>query len=111
MQVNISGEASKSGLPEHELEAFADAIRELRRLRLRGLMAIPAPAATLEDQRTPFRRLCELQERLRGKGHELDTLSMGLTDDMEAAIAEGSTLVRIGTAIFGPRPAPAGGRG
>jgi pyridoxal phosphate enzyme (YggS family) len=111
IQVNISGEASKSGLAEQELEAFADAIGGLPRLRLRGLMGIPAPAATLEEQRTPFRRLRELQERLRAKGHELDTLSMGMTDDMEAAIAEGSTLVRIGTAIFGPRPAPAGGHG
>jgi pyridoxal phosphate enzyme (YggS family) len=110
IQVNISGEATKSGLAAHEVAEFADAVRELPRLRLRGLMAIPAPAATLDGQRAPLRRLRGLQERLRDAGHDLDTLSMGMTDDMEAAIAEGSTLVRIGTAIFGPRPAPAGGR-
>jgi len=108
IQVNVSGEATKSGVSEDELAAFADAVAGLERLRLRGLMAIPAPAQGLEAQRAPFRRLREAAERLRAAGHPLDTLSMGMTDDMEAAIAEGTTLVRIGTAIFGPRPKPAG---
>ncbi len=106
IQVNISAEASKAGVTEAELPALADAVAGFERLRLRGLMAIPAPAADLEAQRAPFRRLCEAARRLRDAGHAVDTLSMGMTDDMEAAIAEGSTLVRIGTAIFGPRPTP-----
>jgi len=108
IQLNISAQASKSGIDEGDLAAFADAVADLPRLRLRGLMAIPAPAEGLDAQRAPFRRLREAAERLRDAGHAVDTLSMGMTDDMEAAVAEGSTLVRIGTAIFGPRPTPAG---
>jgi uncharacterized pyridoxal phosphate-containing UPF0001 family protein len=78
-------------------------VAALPRLRLRGLMAIPAPAQGLEAQRRPHRALRELLERLRADGLALDTLSMGMSDDLEAAVLEGATLVRIGTAIFGRR--------
>jgi pyridoxal phosphate enzyme (YggS family) len=103
LQVNVSGEGSKSGVSAAELPALADAVAGLPRLRLRGLMAIPAPAGDLQAQRAPFRRLRELLESLRARGHRLDTLSMGMSDDLEAAVAEGATIVRIGTAVFGPR--------
>ncbi|MBI2383137.1 MAG: YggS family pyridoxal phosphate-dependent enzyme [Gammaproteobacteria bacterium] len=103
VQVNISGERSKSGVAPEEAPALCRAVAALPRLRLRGLMAIPAPAQPGEDARAPFRRLRELFESLRRDGLELDTLSAGMSDDFEAAIAEGSTLVRIGTAIFGQR--------
>lgn len=103
LQVNISGEPSKHGLDASELSATACAVAKLPRLRLRGLMAIPAPATEFAAQREPLARLCRLREELIAKGLTLDTLSMGMSDDLEAAIAEGSTLVRIGTAIFGPR--------
>lgn len=103
LQINTSGEASKSGIVPEEALELARAIAELPRLRLRGLMTIPAPAKDLEQQRRPFRQLRELFEQLNTEGLALDTLSMGMTGDMEAAIAEGSTLVRIGTAIFGAR--------
>ncbi len=109
IQVNVSGEASKAGVSPEDAAALADAVAALPRVRLRGLMAIPAPAADLDAQRAPFRRLRELLERLNARGHALDTLSMGMSDDVEAAIAEGATLVRIGTAIVGARPAPARG--
>lgn len=103
LQVNISEEPSKSGVsPEHVLE-LASLVAELPRLKLRGLMAIPAPCDDFERQRIPFRALCDLQQRLVAQGFALDTLSMGMSDDMEAAIAEGATLVRIGTDIFGAR--------
>lgn len=105
LQVNISAEASKSGCSLEELPALARAVAALPRLRLRGLMAIPAPAEGLEAQRLPFRRLREAAERLNAEGLALDTLSMGMSDDLEAAIAEGATLVRVGSAIFGARPA------
>jgi len=104
IQVNVSGEATKSGVAPEEAAALADAIAGLTRLRLRGLMAIPAPADSLDAQRAPFARLRETLERLRAAGHPLDTLSMGMTADLEAAIAEGATIVRVGTAIFGERP-------
>ena len=105
LQVNVSGEASKSGLSPTDLPALAAAVARLPRLRLRGLMAIPAPEPDPIRQRAPLRTLRELLESLRAAGHrQLDTLSMGMSDDLEAAVAEGSTLVRIGTAIFGPRP-------
>ncbi|MGR6807282.1 YggS family pyridoxal phosphate-dependent enzyme [Sphaerotilus natans] len=107
LQVNISGEDSKSGVPPAELPALARAVAALPRLRLRGLMAIPAPAEGLEAQRRPHRALRELLERLRADGLALDTLSMGMSDDLEAAVLEGATLVRIGTAIFGSRPSAA----
>ncbi len=106
LQVNISGEASKSGVPPEDIPALARAVLELPRLRLRGLMAIPAPSADPAAQRAPFARLRETLEGLRRElpeARDLDTLSMGMSADLEAAIAEGSTLVRIGTAIFGPR--------
>jgi len=103
LQVNISGEASKSGAPPDDAEHIALAIAGLPQLRLRGLMAIPEPAESFDAQRAPFRALRELYERLRGRGLELDTLSMGMSADLEAAVAEGATIVRVGTAIFGKR--------
>jgi len=118
LQVNVSGEASKSGVAPEELPALARAVAALPHLRLRGLMSIPEPARDFNAQRTPHRRLRELFDALRAQGLTLDTLSMGMSADLEAAIAEGATLVRVGTAIFGeraqplrPRPAgPADGR-
>lgn len=104
LQVNISGEASKSGVSPAELSELAAEVAALPRLRLRGLMCIPAPAADFEQQRQPFRQLRELRDRLHNEGYIMDTLSMGMSDDLEAAIAEGATIVRIGTAIFGARP-------
>lgn len=103
LQVNISQETTKQGLTEQELLATARAVALLPRLRLRGLMAIPAPATDFAAQRVPLARLRILQAHLIAEGLNLDTLSMGMSDDLEAAIAEGSTLVRIGTAIFGLR--------
>jgi PLP dependent protein len=103
LQVNVSGEASKSGVTPGETLALARAIAALPRLRLRGLMAIPEPAGTLDEQRAPHRRLREIMDTLRTNGLELDTLSMGMSADIEAAILEGATMVRIGTAIFGAR--------
>jgi len=103
LQVNLDREATKHGFDEMEVVAVAPAVAALPRLRLRGLMAIPAPAATFAAQRQPLARLRELQERLVVAGLALDTLSMGMSDDLEAAVAEGATLVRIGTALFGPR--------
>jgi pyridoxal phosphate enzyme (YggS family) len=109
VQVNVSGEASKSGCTPDELPGLAAAIAELPHLRVRGLMTIPAPAASFEEQSQPLHRLREAFELLRQRGLTLDTLSMGMSDDLEAAIAEGSTLVRIGTALFGPRNYPQAG--
>ncbi len=103
LQVNISGEASKSGVLPAEVPALARAVAALPRLVLRGLMSIPEPAGELSAQRAPHRALRELLDRLNVDGLALDTLSMGMSADLEAAVAEGSTLVRIGTAIFGPR--------
>lgn len=103
LQVNIDREASKQGLDETEVIEVAHTVAALPRLRLRGLMAIPAPATQLTDQRRPFARLREISEQLTATGLALDTLSMGMSDDLDAAIAEGATLVRIGTALFGPR--------
>ncbi len=103
LQVNVSGEASKSGIDLNTAAALAHEIARLPRLRLRGLMAIPAPADDFAAQCLPFRRLRALYDQLRGEGLALDTLSMGMSHDLEAAIAEGSTLVRVGTAIFGER--------
>lgn len=105
LQVNISAEASKSGVGLDELPELAGQVVQLPRLRLRGLMAIPAPAEGMEAQRRPFRALRQAMEQLNAGGMALDTLSMGMSDDLEAAIAEGATLVRIGTALFGPRAA------
>jgi pyridoxal phosphate enzyme (YggS family) len=103
LQVNISGEASKSGVTPEEVPALARAVVALPRLRLRGLMAIPEPAEDFETQRRPHRALHELLARLQAEGLALDTLSMGMSADLEAAVAEGATLVRVGTAIFGGR--------
>jgi len=103
LQVNISGEASKSGLAPGEVAAVARAVAALPRLRLRGLMAIPEPAATFEAQRAPHRALRALQFALNSQGLALDTLSIGMSADLEAAVAEGATLVRVGSAIFGAR--------
>jgi PLP dependent protein len=103
LQVNISGEASKSGVAPEQLVNLAQSVAVLPRLKLRGLMAIPEPGETFERQRIPFARLRQLSDGLRGQGIAIDTLSMGMSADMDAAIAEGATIVRIGTAIFGQR--------
>lgn len=103
LQVNISGEKSKSGVAPEEAEQLAQAVAAMPRLRLRGLMAIPEPEDDMERQRMPFRRLRQLYEHLRAQGLALDTLSMGMSADLAAAVAEGATIVRIGTAIFGQR--------
>jgi pyridoxal phosphate enzyme (YggS family) len=103
IQVNISDEATKSGVPPKDVLALAQAVAALPNLQLRGLMAIPAPAEDPAAQRQPFAALRELLDQLRQAGLQVDTLSMGMSADMDAAIAEGATLVRIGTAIFGAR--------
>jgi len=103
LQVRLGEEPGKGGAEPEALPALAEAVVRLTRLRLRGLMCIPAPAADEATQRVPFRRLRSLLEDLNRRGHTLDVLSMGMSDDLEAAILEGATLVRIGTAVFGPR--------
>jgi pyridoxal phosphate enzyme (YggS family) len=103
LQVNISGEDSKSGLLPTEVAPVAAEVARLPRLRLRGLMAIPAPADGFAAQRAPHRALRELFDQLNAQGLGLDTLSTGMSADLEAAVAEGSTMLRIGTAIFGHR--------
>jgi len=103
LQVNVSGEASKSGCAPGEVAALAPAVAQLPNLRLRGLMAIPEPGEDVATQRRRFAILRELRERLAADGLVLDTLSMGMSDDLEAAIMEGATMVRVGTAIFGER--------
>ena len=103
LQVNISAEASKSGVMPVDLSDLARAVAGLPRLRLRGLMAIPEPAEGLAAQQAPHRSLRQLAEALRAAGLALDTLSMGMSADLEAAVREGSTLLRIGTAVFGAR--------
>lgn len=103
IQVNVSGEESKSGIPPEEVLALAQAVIRLPRLKLRGLMAIPAPADTMAEQRAPLAQLRGILGRLNAYGLQLDTLSMGMSHDLEAAVLEGATIVRIGTAIFGAR--------
>ena len=103
IQVNVSGEGTKSGVPPGAERALADVISALPRLRLRGLMAIPEPTDDEALQRRRYALLRRLSEGLSSAGHRLDTLSMGMSDDLEAAIAEGATIVRVGTAIFGAR--------
>lgn len=103
LQVNVSGEASKSGCDPQDVPELARAIAALPRLHLRGLMAIPEPTDDPAEQRAAFARLRQLQSELE---LELDTLSMGMSQDLEAAIAEGATWVRIGTALFGARAYP-----
>ena len=104
LQVNVSGEDSKSGVAPEAVPALARAVAALPRLKLRGLMAIPRPSDDPAAQRAPHRALRRLLEALNAEGLGLDTLSMGMSADLEAAIAEGATWVRIGTAIFGSRP-------
>ena len=104
LQVNVSNEPGKSGVMPEELPELVQAISRMPRLKLRGLMAIPAPEQDPEKQRIPFKILAEQQQQLNESLHvAMDTLSMGMTDDLEAAIYEGSTMVRIGTALFGAR--------
>ena len=103
LQVNISGEASKSGVTPAELPALAHAVAQLPRLRLRGLMAIPEPETELALQRAAFAQLRALYEQLKAEGLALDTLSMGMSADLRAAVLEGATIVRVGSAIFGSR--------
>lgn len=103
IQVNSSGEASKSGVAPADVLALVTEIQKLPNLTLRGLMAIPAPTKDVDEQRQAFRQVRVLFESLSAAGFSLDTLSMGMSDDLEAAIAEGTTMVRVGTAIFGSR--------
>lgn len=104
IQVRLGGEESKSGVEPAAVGELAAAVAELPRLTLRGLMAIPPPSDDVAIQRGYFRQLRELRDTLNASGLTLDTLSMGMSADLEAAIAEGATLIRIGTALFGPRP-------
>lgn len=105
IEVNVSGEASKSGVAPEAVAALAEQVTALPQLKLRGLMAIPAPSSDVQRQRQTFAQVRALFDALKQRGLNLDTLSMGMSDDMEAAIAEDATIVRIGTAIFGARPA------
>ncbi len=107
IQVNLAGEASKAGVAPAQLPQLAAALGALPRLRLRGLMCIPPAERDPERQRAWFARLRELREALNAHGAGLDTLSMGMSEDFESAILEGATVVRIGTALFGPRNPPA----
>ncbi|HEU0189119.1 MAG TPA: YggS family pyridoxal phosphate-dependent enzyme [Gallionella sp.] len=109
LQVNISGEASKSGVPPGEAAQLAMSIAQLPHLSLRGLMAVPEPGGDVNAQRAAFAQLRELFEQLNRQGLQLDTLSMGMSHDFAAAIAEGATMVRIGSAIFGRREYPGKG--
>lgn len=104
LQLNISAEASKSGVSPDALPELAEAVTQLPALHLRGIMAIPARSNDFDQQRRTFHQVHEAYGALRRAGLALDTLSMGMSDDLEAAVAEGSTLVRIGSALFGPRP-------
>jgi hypothetical protein len=104
LQVNLAGEASKGGVAPAALAPLARAVAALPRLKLRGLMCLPPQEADPARQRHWFAELRRLLEDLNAHGAALDTLSMGMSDDFEAAIAEGATLVRLGTVLFGPRP-------
>jgi pyridoxal phosphate enzyme (YggS family) len=104
LQVNLAGEASKGGVPPAQLAPLAAAVAALPRLTLRGLMCLPPQESDPARQRHWFAQLRALKEELNGRGARLDTLSMGMSDDFEAAIAEGATIVRLGTVLFGPRP-------
>lgn len=106
LQVNLDGEASKAGLEPAAVAEVVEAARAWPNIALRGLMALPAPRSEAEQQREPFRRLASLAREIERRcGASLDTLSMGMSDDLEAAVAEGATHLRIGTALFGARPA------
>ena len=104
LQVNLAGEASKGGVPPAQLAPLAAAVAALPRLTLRGLMCLPPQETDPARQRHWFAQLRALKEELNRRGARLDTLSMGMSDDFEAAIAEGATIVRLGTVLFGPRP-------
>ncbi|AKH20601.1 YggS family pyridoxal phosphate-dependent enzyme [Sedimenticola thiotaurini] len=106
LQIKIDDEESKAGITPREARELINSMADYPRLTLQGLMTLPAPAVDLEAQRIPFRRLRELRDELASEALPLPTLSMGMSGDLEAAIAEGSTIVRIGTAIFGPRHYP-----
>ena len=103
IQVNVSGEASKSGVAPTEVDRLSEEVAALRQLKLRGLMTVPEPTSDTALQRRRFAQLRELRDRLNRRGYAMDTLSMGMSADLEAAIAEGATMVRVGTAIFGER--------
>jgi uncharacterized pyridoxal phosphate-containing UPF0001 family protein len=105
IQVNVSGELSKSGVPPQEALSLARAVHGLPGIRLRGLMGIPELDSNVSLMRARFRQIRELREEIIAAGIAMDTLSMGMSDDLEAAIAEGATMVRVGRAIFGDRPA------
>lgn len=105
LQVNVDGGLTKAGVTPAELPGLAEAVSRLPQLRLRGLMCIPEPAETFEAQRAVFLQARALFDQLNATGFELDTLSMGMSDDLEAAVAAGSTMVRVGRAVFGGRPA------
>lgn len=110
LQVNLDGESSKAGLEPAAVAEVVEAARAWPNIALRGLMALPAPRSDAESQREPFRRLASLARDIEQRcGLTLDTLSMGMSDDLEAAVAEGATHLRIGTALFGPRPDKASG--
>ncbi len=104
LQVKIGDEKRKSGMPAQDAEGLARLAQQLPNIRLRGLMTVPPPSADPDQQRRWFSQLGRLQTALADAGIETDTLSMGMSDDLEAAIAEGATIVRVGTALFGPRP-------
>ena len=103
LEVNLSGEASKSGVAPDEIESLAVSVARLPNLALRGLMAVPKHSDDVAFQRAAFAQLRRLYEMLKGKGLNLDTLSMGMSGDYPAAVAEGATMVRVGSAIFGNR--------
>jgi pyridoxal phosphate enzyme (YggS family) len=104
IQFNVSGEQSKSGATADELPALCELVAQMPNLSLRGLMAIPAPSTSEADQRAAFAQVRETFENLQARGFAIDTLSMGMSGDIGAAIAEGATMVRVGTAVFGGRP-------
>ena len=107
LQVRLADEPAKGGIAPDAVAPLATVVANLPRLRLRGLMCLPPPAPTLDAQRSPFRELRTLLERLNANGHQLDTLSMGMSADYGIAIEEGATMVRVGTAVFGARERPA----
>ena len=104
IQVNVDDEASKHGCAAADMDALAEAIAAEPRLRLRGLMAIPAPLEDMQRRRQAFRAMCALYDRLKARHPGIDTLSMGMSEDFVPAIEEGATMVRIGSALFGARP-------
>lgn len=104
IEVNVNSEPTKSGVALHEVRELLDCCKPLTHLKVRGLMTIPAPTTDFAKQRMAFHQIYELWKNLNQDGYALDTLSMGMSQDFSAAIAEGATLIRIGTALFGPRP-------